>query len=374
MNHKVIFVLIIIIVALYSSLFADISVQIRGTTRPHNLRTQSIDGIDYVDTEVINPVFKSMLKHEYSDNKVFLYIYGEQFLFLLDTPYYTFGNNHYNMQYPILLRQSKTWLPAVFIREHLPQRLSDKITRSGSGLQVDVPPDRSVQTIVLDPGHGGRDPGAVGRTLRAKEKDINLAVARQLKAMLERELGVRVLITRDNDEFMSLGARTRFANDNRADLFVSIHTNSSTGRAGNGIETYYLSTAGTSDSRAVEALENNVVELYEEAGARQQYDALAFILSDLSQTEHLENSNTLATLVHQNLVAGTRGQDRGVRQANFFVLRGAFMPAILIELGFISNEDEEAKLVNPQYQNRLARTIFEGLKRFKYRYDRIRNT
>jgi len=145
-------------------------------------------------------------------------------------------------------------------------------------------------------------------------------------------------------------------------------------RSGYGVETYYLATSVNSSSRAVEALENNVVDLYEEAGAKQKYDALAFILSDLSQAEHLENSNILAGLVQQNLVFGTKTMDRGVNQADFYVLRGAFMPAILVELGFITNQNEEAKLVTPQYQERLARTIFEGIKRFKYRYDRIRNT
>jgi len=94
----------------------------------------------------------------------------------------------------------------------------------------------------------------------------------------------------------------------------------------------------------------------------------------MSQTEHLENSNNMALLIQQNLVAGTKSFDRGVKQANFYVLRGAFMPAVLIELGFISNEKEELLLSNAQYQERLARTIFEGLKRFKFRYDRIRNT
>ncbi|HQB97624.1 MAG TPA: N-acetylmuramoyl-L-alanine amidase, partial [Candidatus Cloacimonadota bacterium] len=95
---------------------------------------------------------------------------------------------------------------------------------------------------------------------------------------------------------------------------------------------------------------------------------------DLSQTEHLESSNELASSIQQNLIAGTKSYDRGVKQANFYVLRGAFMPSILIELGFISNPDEERLLANDEYQQRLARTIFEGIKRFKFRYDRIRNT
>jgi N-acetylmuramoyl-L-alanine amidase len=223
-------------------------------------------------------------------------------------------------------------------------------------------------TIVLDPGHGGKDPGAVGRKLKANEKDVNLAVTLLLKQLLEKELGLKVLLTRSDDRFVSLQDRTRFANDKKADLFISLHTNASKNTASKGLETYYLATAQSSDARAVEALENQVVELFEGgSSAKSKYD-------DLSQAEHLEGSNMLATSVQQNMVAGTKSMDRGVKQANFYVLRGAFMPSILIEMGFISNPEEEQLLVNPEYQERLARTIFEGIKRFKYRYDRIRNT
>ncbi|HNT52994.1 MAG TPA: N-acetylmuramoyl-L-alanine amidase, partial [Candidatus Syntrophosphaera sp.] len=246
------------------------------------------------------------------------------------------------------------------------------VTRKGRKLEVLKPKDKRVQRIVLDPGHGGKDPGAVGAR-GTREKDINLAVALKLKQMMEKELGVTVLMTRSDDRFVSLADRTKFANDNHADIFISIHTNASKTRSAKGLETYYLSTAITSEARAVEALENNVVELYEGKGEKQKYDDLAFILSDLSLTEHLENSNHLATFVHQNLVTGTRSCDRGIKQANFYVLRGAFMPSILIEMGFISNGEEELLLVNKEYQDRISRTIFEGIKRFKYRFDRIRS-
>jgi N-acetylmuramoyl-L-alanine amidase len=263
----------------------------------------------------------------------------------------------------------------VFFEQHLPLHFPQENQYEDAILRINEPVDHSVQVIVLDPGHGGKDPGAVGKKLKAKEKDVNLAVALKLKHMLENELGVRVLMTRDDDRFVSLGDRTKHANEHKADLFISIHANASKSSSSKGTETYYLATAMTSDARAVEALENQVVELYEGgASARSKYDDLDFILSDLSQTEHLESSNELASNVQQNLIAGTKSYDRGVKQANFYVLRGAFMPSVLVELGFISNPDEERLLVNDEYQQRLARTIFEGIKRFKYRYDRIRNT
>ncbi|HNQ42854.1 MAG TPA: N-acetylmuramoyl-L-alanine amidase, partial [Candidatus Cloacimonadota bacterium] len=279
------------------------------------------------------------------------------------------------MQYPLLRKGAKYMLPSVFLYEHLPLHFKRDIEVKSRSLIISKPIDHSVRVIVLDPGHGGKDPGAVGKILKAQEKDINLAVALKLKHMLETELGVKVLLTRSDDRFVSLGDRTRFANENKADLFVSIHTNASKDAKSRGVETYYLATAQTSDARAVEALENQVVELYEGgASAKSQYDDLDFILSDLSQTEHLESSNIMAGSIQQHITVGSKSYDRGVKQANFYVLRGAFMPSVLIELGFISNPEEERLLINSEYQDRLARTIFEGIKRFKYRYDRIRNT
>ena len=241
------------------------------------------------------------------------------------------------------------------------------------GSEFSLFPKGSLVNIVLTAGHGGKDPGAVGKN-GTREKDINLNVGLMLKSMLEKELGVEVLMTRSDDRFIPLSGRTKFAMDKKADLFVSLHTNASKNRSAKGLETYYLSTSSTSDSRAVEALENDVVELYEGAGAKKKYDALDFILSDLSQTTYQEYSNELATLVQRNMVSGVQGQDRGVKQASFYVLRGAFMPAILIEMGFISNLNEEAALANKQYQERMSRTIFEGIKRFKYSYDRVLKT
>lgn len=356
-------------------LFAgEINIQIKGETKPQTITTRDLDGIEYVDFESLHQVFKSHVKIEYDQNRVFYYLFGEQFIFMMNNCFYIYGPENFNMHYPLINRAARLYVPAIFVREHLPLRLKGKVSSSGKNLVLTKPQDNSINTVVLDPGHGGKDPGAVGKTIKAREKDINLAVTFKLKAMLEKELGLNVLLTRSDDSYVTLGSRTRFANEHKADVFVSVHTNAAVSRAGYGIETYYLATSVNSSSRAVEALENDVVELYEGAGAKQKYDDLAFILSDLSQAEHLEGSNQLATLVHENLIFGTRNNDRGVRQADFYVLRGAFMPAILIELGFISNANEEAKLVTPEYQERLARTIFEGIKRFKYRYDRVRNT
>jgi len=372
-NAKKLLTALLLIMSL-SLAWADISVYFKNERKTVALPETKIADKPYVDFDAFNQVFHSTLKQERGDHRLHLFLNGKQFIFLLGTPYYSFDNESWNMHLDVTRMGNQFYLPSVFVTEHLPNHFKD-MEMKGKALQVNRPKDRSVKVIVLDPGHGGNDPGAVGRKLKLREKDVNLNVCLKLKQMLESELGVTVLMTRSDDRFITLKNRTKFANENRADLFVSVHTNASKSRTASGLETFYLSTALTSDARAVEALENDVVEEFEGGKMeRAKYDALAFILSDMSQTEHLENSNNMALLIQQNLVAGTKSFDRGVKQANFYVLRGAFMPAVLIELGFISNEKEELLLSNAQYQERLARTIFEGLKRFKFRYDRIRNT
>nr|MDK2851353.1 N-acetylmuramoyl-L-alanine amidase [Candidatus Cloacimonadota bacterium] len=352
-----------------------LNIEIREEELRFGIPEVEMDGIPYVGVDDLSPILKCINKQDRQDQRLYLHIYGETFIFLEDSSYYSYKIDSYNMHYALKRIGSQYFLPRVFLVEHLPMHFAEEVRYENDTLSVKKPVDHSVRRIVIDPGHGGRDPGAIGKVLGVHEKDVNLAVSLKLKALLERELGVTVLMTREDDSFVSLNDRTRFANENKADLFISIHTNASKSRSSQGTETYYLSTAMTSDARAVEALENQVVDLYEGgASARSVYDGLDFILSDLSQTEHLQSSNELASSVQQNIIAGARTYDRGVKQANFYVLRGAFMPSILVELGFISHPEEERLLINEEYQLRLARTIFEGIKRFKYRYDRIRNT
>lgn len=365
----------LILLSLFSILQANLAVVVKSnnkTLETKRLSYRRIGNIDYISLEDLSPIFKSIIREERSDHRILLYLHGEQFIFLHNSAFYNFKAMNYNMHYPMRRIERSYYIPRHFVQEHLPLHFAD-MKMVGRELQISPPEDRSIRTIVLDPGHGGKDPGAVGKK-GLREKDVNLAVTLKLKRMLENELGLRVLLTRSDDRFVSLQDRTKFANDNKADLFVSIHANASKNRESKGIETYYLATAKSNEARAVEALENSVVEIYE--GGKQatmKYDDLSIILSDILQAEHLESSNDLATKIHTNLVVGVKGHDRGVKQANFYVLRGAFMPAVLLELGFISNPNEEALLGNDEYQERLARTIFEGIKRFKFSYDRIRS-
>ena len=217
--------------------------------------------------------------------------------------------------------------------------------------------------VVLDPGHGGRDPGAVGFS-GSYEKDRTLEVALLVRDLLKiRSPGLRVVMTRQDDRYVSLGARTRMANRERADLFVSIHCNASTNRDARGFETYYLSRARTDDARAVAALENRAARYDEESPSPD--DPLSFLLADIAQRIYLNHSSQLAGTIQNRLRGINIGQpDRGVKQAGFYVLRGAFMPAVLVELAFISNSSEERLLETLDYRYQAAEAIVAAIMEF----------
>ena len=224
--------------------------------------------------------------------------------------------------------------------------------------------------IVLDAGHGGHDTGAVGPG-GLQEKDLVLDVTRRVARLLEEKLDVKVLLSRDADQFVTLRDRTTFANRERADLFVSIHANAHRETASAGVETYFLSSEATDGTaRQVAALENSVVQL-EKTPARPagRLDAVKAILWDLAQSEFQQESSRLAEVVQDSMTQTLRIPNRGVKQAGFYVLGGAAMPAVLIEIGFVTNPKEERRLKETKYRDEIARAIFAGLAEYKKRYD-----
>ncbi len=233
-------------------------------------------------------------------------------------------------------------------------------TRSARAAASPALPAKPLPLIVLDPGHGGVETGAVGPT-GLQEKDLTLDLARRLKALLERQ-GVTVVLTRDDDRVLPLDDRTAIANHNRAILFISLHLNASKRKSAVGAETYFLSTAATDDeARTLAGLENKA---YEPAGAtaaeipgKPPDHGLELILWDLAQNSFLAESSRLAESVQTELNALTGVRDRGVRQAPFRVLMGATMPAILVEAGFISNPEEEARFKDEAYKDKIAEAI-----------------
>jgi N-acetylmuramoyl-L-alanine amidase len=230
-------------------------------------------------------------------------------------------------------------------------------------------PAAALQTIVIDPGHGGHDPGAIGPG-GAQEKEITLDIARRVAALCQEELGVKVVLTRTRDQFVSLRERTAFANRQKGELFVSIHVNAAPGATATGTETYFLSSEATDNAaRAAAAFENKVIAL--EPGPRGPggRDVLRSILWDLTQSEFQQESSRLAEAIENGLDRALRQPSRGVKQAPFYVLGGAAMPAVLVEIGFLTNPQEEQRLRDEGYRDRIARALVAGLAAYKRHYD-----
>ena len=222
--------------------------------------------------------------------------------------------------------------------------------------------------IVIDPGHGGRDPGAVGYS-GTFEKDRALEIALLMRDILNiRRPDLEIVMTRSTDCYVSLGARTRLANSMKADLFISIHCNAAVNSSANGFETFFLSRARTDDSRAVEMLENSVIELdegYNAASYTFQDNALSFLLADIAQNIYLERSSSLAVEIQDSMAERFAGSaSRGVKQAGFYVLRGALMPSVLVEIAFISNPGEEQMLQSLDFRLASAEAIVDAVLKF----------
>ncbi|MFQ5349607.1 MAG: N-acetylmuramoyl-L-alanine amidase [Thermoanaerobaculia bacterium] len=212
-----------------------------------------------------------------------------------------------------------------------------------------------IRTIVLDPGHGGSNIGAQGAA-GALEKELTLQLARIFRSELERRLPVRVILTRNEDAELPLDTRVAVANQQKADLFISLHLNASPGQNAQGAETYFLSLVA-SDELAAEAAQA------ENAG--DPLTDLQLILWDLAQSHHMSESQRLAGLIQEELNKALELRNRGVKQAPFRVLMGAAMPAVLVELGFLSNPREEERLSDPLYRSRLADALVDAVSRYK---------
>lgn len=220
-----------------------------------------------------------------------------------------------------------------------------------------------IRTIVLDPGHGGTEVGAIGPS-GIQEKELTLQIARELSGKLGNALGVRVVLTRYDDANLEHVKRTAIANQNKADLFISIHLNSSLGAGAHGAETYFLSQQATDINAARRADAENLAGETATPDPEAAQD-LELILWDLAQSRHMAESQRLANLIQNELNQALQLKNRGVKQAPFLVLKGAAMPAVLVELGFISNPDEEKKLQDPAYRDQLLDALTRSIGRYK---------
>ncbi len=229
-----------------------------------------------------------------------------------------------------------------------------------------------VFTIVVDAGHGGRDPGARGSGIN--EKDINLAVALKFgKLITDNCRDVKVVYTRDTDRFIELDERANIANRHKADLFVSIHANAIKGKAIKGTETYTLGLARSDENLEVAMRENSAILL--EDNYLQKYEGFdpasseSYIIFEFMQNRHMEQSISLASEIQKAFVASRR-TDRGVRQAGFLVLRKTSMPSVLVELGYMTHAEEVRYMNSANGQKQLAESLYKAFARYKREYDR----
>ncbi|MDF1536162.1 MAG: N-acetylmuramoyl-L-alanine amidase [bacterium] len=220
---------------------------------------------------------------------------------------------------------------------------------------------RGLSVVVLDPGHGGRSIGAQGST-GTLEKELVLSVAEKLKNLIEEGLGIKVVLTRTADYYVGLKERTAIANNNGANLFLSIHANATFRRDIDGFETYYLNLNSTDrDARKYAEMENKALGI---KGDENDKALLEAILWDLAQTAYLQESSVLASMVQKSLVSNLKGKDRGVRKAPLAVLMGARMPASLVEIGYISNPEQEVRLNRDSHQEQIARALYRAVESY----------
>lgn len=267
-------------------------------------------------------------------------------------------------------------LPTIIGPRRAPPR-ADEPAPADAGSSAAGAPATSLarRLVVVDAGHGGPDTGMqgpIGGGPRIAEKDVTLAVALALRDAL-RGRGVGVAMTRTTDTLIALADRGRIANDRSGDLFVSIHVNAANPAwrapaSARGFETYFLSEARTADDRRVADLENESVR-FEGAATAGRDDPLSFIMRDMAQNEHLRESSELASIVQRRLARSHPGPSRGVRQAGFRVLVSAFMPAVLVEIGFGSNPADAAWMSSPKGQRAIAEAVADAAVEYLRRYE-----
>ena len=228
-------------------------------------------------------------------------------------------------------------------------------------------------TVVLDAGHGGKDPGALGQ--RIKEKDINLEIVLKLGELIKKNNpDVKVIYTRSKDVFVELGERARIANRNNADLVISVHTNAAQSKSANGTETYALGLAKSAENLDVAKRENSVILLEDDYSTKYEgidpTSAESYIMIDFMQSSYLEQSINLASYIQDQFRTNAKRVDRGVRQGIFWVLRATSMPSVLVEVGYISNKAEEAYLAQSSSRQKIAESIYNAFSHYKTDWSR----
>lgn len=310
---------------------------------------------------------------------------GATLRFVAGSPFFSFGDKIHQLPNPVYRYGSQLMVPVSWALDWLPGALPSR-WRSMDGRLVELPAapsgssaasrtdGRSPWLVVIDAGHGGADPGAIGVN-GTREKDVTLRIARLLQERLKREHGVTVVMTRDRDTLVALADRPRVPQlrgyDRAPDLFLSIHGNSMPKKPSStrGFETYFLAVAKTSEARQVAMRENQSLKFESDSQPDTgELDPLQFMLSDLESAGNLRESSLLATSVNRSMRMTLSGNGRGVKQAGFWVLVGASMPAALVEVGYLSNPSDERQLRSSTYQAKIADALADGIMNYLVGY------
>jgi len=272
------------------------------------------------------------------------------------------------------LKDKRIYIPSSlvkFLRDKTKSVKIEKKRPAKVSIPVKKPPvvkGPTIRRIVIDPGHGGKDPGAIGPR-GIKEKNIALDVAKRLRNELKRRGNFEIIMTRTSDRFISLWKRSDIANKKKADLFLSIHANAARTKKAKGFEVYFLSAATDDYARAIAAAENQVITFENDTRIPSKSNAT---LWDLQLTENRAESKELAKIICTTSSKKMGIRNRGVKSARFYVLKGTLMPSVLIEVGFLSNYQEAANLNSSRYRQRMASSIADGVMAYKKKFERTK--
>ena len=327
----------------------------------------------------VNNFSDVLLNKNFTNNdteKIIIYFGDTKIKITANISFIIINDKPYQLQNNVFQRKDEYYVPLDDFLALLTQHTNTNYSMNYNSMSINLssviqnsPIDRTTDlikekkkwqfdTIIIDPGHGGKDPGSVGYK-GTKEKDIVLDVSKRLARKIQKNLRVKTILTRDEDVFIRLQDRTKFANTNEGDLFISIHVNSNESKKPYGFETYLLKPGRNQEAINVALRENSVIEL--EGNKFEQLTDEQLIQATIAQSGFVQYSEKFAALVQEEIDKRVQSRNRGVKQAGFYVLMGASMPNVLIELGYISNPNEEKKLNSSSYRDMLATSIYYAI-------------